>query len=146
MAAVSFIVADAQGSQQPEARAAGWAGPALTTSVRPRVIPKADLALWRRLRDAGSSEAEAEERVMEDWRRRWALGCVARVTGILFSRGVDPALAYELVVAWAEVHFELDAETVASAIDWVAERELQRRGGDTLVRPAPERRQAGHVA
>jgi len=95
---------------------------------------------------SGVPQDEAEEIVMQDWRERWARGCVARVTGTLFSRGVDPVLAYELVVAWAEAHFELDAEAVAGAIDWVAERELQQRGGDTLVQPSPERSQAGHVA
>src|SRR5690606_7315972 len=129
LAAVPFIVADAQGSQQPEATAAGWAGPALTTSVRPRVIPKADLALWRRLRDAGFSEAEAEERVMEDWRRRWALGCVARVTGELFRRAVPAWLVLELVTAWAAVYFGLDEDITAGAVDWVAAREVERRRG-----------------
>jgi|LFRM01.1.fsa_nt_gb hypothetical protein len=129
LAAVPFIVADAQGSQQPEATAAGWAGPALTTSVRPRVIPKADLALWRRLRDAGFSEAEAEERVLEDWRHRWALGCVARVTGELFRRAVPAWLVLELVTAWAAVYFGLDEDSTAGAVDWVAAREVERRRG-----------------
>lgn len=114
--------------------------------VIPKNIPKVDVWRFMKLLRSGVPREEAEEIVMQDWRERWARGCVARVTGTLFSRGVDPALAYELVAAWAEVNFELDAETVARAIDWVAERELQRRGGDTLVQPSPERSQAGHVA
>lgn len=118
----------------------------LTTSVRPRTIPKADLALWRRLRAAGVAADEAEERVMADWRRRFGLGCVARVTGELFRKGVSPVLVVELVTAWAGVHFDLDEGDTMSCIDWVAQRELQRRGGEAGVGTSSERREAGRVA
>src|SRR5690606_25875157 len=114
--------------------------------VIPKNIPKVDVWRFINLLRSGVPREEAEDIVMQDWRRRFGLGCVARVTGELFRKGVAPVLVVELVTAWAGAHFDLDADDTMSCIDWVAQRELQRRGGEAGVGTSSERREAGRVA
>lgn len=114
--------------------------------VIPKNIPKVDVWRFINLLRSGVPREEAEDIVMQDWRRRFGLGCVARVTGELFRKGVSPVLVVELVTAWAGAHLDLDADDTMSCIDWVAQRELQRRGGEAGVGTSSERREAGRVA
>jgi len=103
--------------------------PSFRHEVIPKNIPKVDVWRFIKLLRSGVPQDEAEEIVMQDWRERWARGCVARVTGELFRRAVPAWLVFELVTAWAAVYFGLDEDITAGAVDWVAAREVERRRG-----------------
>ncbi len=97
--------------------------------VIPKNIPKADVRRFIKLLRSGVPQDEAEEIVMQDWRERWARACVAHVTGQLLSRRVSPRLTLALVTDWAQAKYGMEADAVLKVVEWVAERELERRGG-----------------
>lgn len=97
--------------------------------VIPKNIPKADLRRFVTLLRRGVPQDEAEEIVMSDWREKWARGCVARVAGQLLSRRVPARTAFDLIAEWAWSKYGMEADAVLKVVEWVAERELERRGG-----------------
>ena len=97
--------------------------------VIPKNIPKADVRRFIKLLRSGVPQDEAEEIVMQDWRERWARGCGACVAGQLLSRRVSARLTLALVTDWAQSEYGMSADAVQETVEWVAARELERRGG-----------------
>lgn len=66
---------------------------------------------------------------MQDWRDRYARACVASVAGQLLALRFDPERMLAIVTGWAAYEHGLDADEVRDTVEYVAERELQRRRG-----------------
>jgi hypothetical protein len=81
--------------------------------------PLRPIAEWRRLVDGVSNGSLTGE----EGRKKAA----CRLAGHLFSRGVDPHVALELLVAWDERNRPpLGREEVERAVDWVAKQEAEK--------------------